>query len=214
MSNALIWGATGGIGRALLEKLNAEGWTTFAVARDARQIDTIADYAFEAVFDNPSSLEQTVLLIAQEVDQIDLWIYAAGDIVFAKVSQMDPADWQKVISANLNAAFYTIHFSLPLLSEKAHIFFLGAQSERLRLPGMAAYAAAKAGMEAFVTAFGKEERKQRVTLVRPGAVATPFWDKVPLNLPSGADSPETVAQKMMDAYQSGHKGQLDLIAER
>jgi short-subunit dehydrogenase len=57
----------------------------------------------------------------------------------------------------------------------------------------------------------KEERRKRVTVVRPGAVATSFWNKVPLRLPADATSPEKVAQKILDAYQSGHKGQLDLV---
>jgi NAD(P)-dependent dehydrogenase (short-subunit alcohol dehydrogenase family) len=189
MKNALIWGAAGGIGQALLAKLQIEDWTTFAIARDTSKISTFADYAFDASIDDPVRVEQTVLLISQEVDQIDLWVYAAGDILSAKVAQMDPRDWQRVISANLNAAYYTIHYSLPLLSKNAHVVFLGAISERLRLPGLGAYAAAKAGLEALAITLGKEERHKRVTVVRPGAVATPLWDQVPMRLPSDADSP-------------------------
>jgi NAD(P)-dependent dehydrogenase (short-subunit alcohol dehydrogenase family) len=211
MKNALVWGAYGGIGQAILSKLNTDGWTTIAVARDTSTDISLADHVFETPFDDPGRLEQTAYLISQEAGEIDLWCYAAGDILQAKVSDMTPQDWHSIMSANLTNVYHAIHYSLPLLRENAHIIFMGAVSERLRLPGLSAYAASKAGLEAFAVALGKEERKKRITVVRPGAVKTPLWDKVPLRLPADAASPEKVAEKIIEAYQSGHKGQLDLV---
>jgi len=80
------------------------------------------------------------------------------------------------------------------------MIYLGAVSERLRLPGLAAFA----------EALGKEERKRRVTVVRLGAVETALWDKVPLRLPKGAMSTADLATKILDAHTNGHKGTLDL----
>jgi NAD(P)-dependent dehydrogenase (short-subunit alcohol dehydrogenase family) len=211
MKNALIWGAAGGIGQAILTKLNTDDWKTIAIARDTSTIASLADHVFETSFDDPGRLEQTAYLISQEADEIDFWCYAAGDILQAKVSDMAPQDWQKIMSANLTNAYRAIHYSLPLLRENAHIVFIGAVSERLKLPGLSAYAASKAGLEAFAVALSKEERKKRITVVRPGAVKTPLWDKVPLRLPADAASPEKVAEKIIEAYQAGHKGQLDLV---
>ena len=88
--------------------------------------------------------------------------------------------------------------------------FLGAVSERMRLPGLSAYAAAKAGLEAFAEALRKEERKRRVIVVRPGAVNTEFWQKVPFKMPGSALSPEAVAEKVVEAVNAGHQGVLDL----
>jgi len=76
---------------------------------------------------------------------------------------------------------------------------------------LSAYAAAKAGLEDFVIALSKEQRKKRFTVVRPGAVDTPLWEKVTLKLPSGAASPKKVAIKILEAYQNGHDGKLDLV---
>jgi NAD(P)-dependent dehydrogenase (short-subunit alcohol dehydrogenase family) len=90
------------------------------------------------------------------------------------------------------------------------MIFLGAVSERLRLPRLSAYAAAKAGLEAFVEVLTKEERKRQVILVRPAAVDTPLWEKVPFKLPAGAVSPDEVAERILSAYRDGHRGQLDL----
>ncbi|HSR33983.1 MAG TPA: SDR family oxidoreductase, partial [Anaerolineae bacterium] len=118
--------------------------------------------------------------------------------------------WQRILDANLVGAYLAAHYSLPLLARDAHLLFLGAVSERMRLPRLSAYAAAKAGLEAFVEVLGKEERKRRVTLVRPAAVDTPLWDKVPFKLPAGAMSPDETADRILDAYRDGHRGVLDL----
>jgi NAD(P)-dependent dehydrogenase (short-subunit alcohol dehydrogenase family) len=88
--------------------------------------------------------------------------------------------------------------------------YLGAVSERLRLPNLAAYTAAKTGLEAFVEVLRKEERKRRVTLVRPGAVDTPLWEKVPLRLPNNALTPFQVSRQILEAYEQGHTGTLDI----
>jgi NAD(P)-dependent dehydrogenase (short-subunit alcohol dehydrogenase family) len=160
---------------------------------------------------NSFTVEQAVYNAALEVDSVDLWVYAVGDIAVEKVAEMSPDTWSRQISANLTGAYVAAHFSLPILAEDAHLVFVGAISERLQLPGFAAYAAAKAGLEAFAVAFGKEERKKRVTVLRPSAVNTPFWEKVPLRTPEDAAPPEKVAEKIIEAYRDGHKGQLDLV---
>jgi NAD(P)-dependent dehydrogenase (short-subunit alcohol dehydrogenase family) len=211
MKNALVWGSSGAIGQAVLRKLNAEGWITAGIVRDSLKIPQIADFVFETKFENPGYIEETAYLVSQEIGEINFWCYAAGDISSEKVSEMAPKDWQRIITANLNGAFFAIHYFLPLLTETAHVFFIGAMSERLRLPGLSAYAASKAGLEALAESLGKEERKKRITIVRPGAVATPFWDKVPLRLPKDAAPAEKVAEKIYEAYLSEHRGKLDLV---
>lgn len=209
--NALIFGAAGAIGSAVLKTLDKNKWKTIAVSRETSLIQDYADYVFDISFTDVSQIAQTAYLISQKVEGIDLWVYAAGDILSAKISDMRPEEWDRILMANLSGAFYTLHFSLPLLSEGAHIFLIGAVSERLRLPGLSAYAAAKSGLEAFAGVLRKEQRKKLVTVVRPGAVKTTFWDKVPMKIPPDAASPEKVALKIIAAYQAGHQGNLDLV---
>lgn len=211
MRKAMIWGASGDIGKAILLQLKAKDWYTIGIAREPSTINEIADLAIDARFDDPNQVAQAVTLAAQEVEGVDFWIYAAGDILSAKITETKPADWQRIINANLTGPFLALHSSFPLLSEDAHILFLGAVSERLRLPGLSAYAASKAGLEAFAEVVRKENRKKKVTVVRPGAVATKFWEKVPLKLPTHSASPEKVAQKIIAAYEDGHTGNLDLV---
>ena len=207
---AVVWGAGGGIGRALVEQLSDQGWKTIAISRDSSELISLTEHVIEADVAEPHDVEAAVYAAAMETDSVDLWIYAVGDITSAKVADLDIENWSRIMSANLSGAYLAAHHSLPLLAEDAHLVFLGAVSERLRLPGLSAYAAAKAGLEAFGEALGKEERKKRVTVVRPGAVATPLWDKVPMKVPADAPTPEKVAGRILQASENGHKGMLDL----
>ncbi|KAA3662001.1 MAG: SDR family NAD(P)-dependent oxidoreductase [Chloroflexi bacterium] len=211
MKNAMIWGAGGGIGHALSKQLMQSEWNVIGISRDSEKIESDVSHAITADVTNEFDVQNAVMSAGYEVDDIQLWIYAVGDIISQKSDALSSTDWQRIIGANLTGAFQTVHHSLPLMADDAHIVFLGAVSERLRLPGLSAYVAAKAGLESFAETLRKEQRKKRVTIVRPGAVATPFWDKVPLRLPKDAASPEKVAHRILEAHESGHSGVLDLL---
>jgi NAD(P)-dependent dehydrogenase (short-subunit alcohol dehydrogenase family) len=122
---------------------------------------------------------------------------------------MSPQDWRRIMDANLTGAFLATQYSWPMLAQEAHLFYLGAMSDRLRLPGLGAYVASKAGLEAFAEVVRKESRR-KVTVVRPAAVDTPLWQKSPFKLPPSHLSPEQVANRIYQAYQEGTVGNLDL----
>ena len=210
MKNALIWGASGGIGRALAVHLTGDGWQVVGVSRHPDDLAGAVAHAIEADVSDEYAVRQAALEVAQSVGEINLCIYAVGDILSKKVGDLQQSDWARVISANLSGAFLTTHHSLPLLSADAHLIFIGAVSERLRLPGLTAYAAAKAGLEAFTEALAKEERKRRVTVIRPGAVDTPLWGKMPVRLPKNALTPDELARRILDVHIQGGSGVVDI----
>ena len=55
---ALIWGAAGGIGRALANKLKLDGWEVIAMSRHADDLAGAADYAFAADVADPFSVQR------------------------------------------------------------------------------------------------------------------------------------------------------------
>jgi len=210
MNSALIWGSEGGIGHKIAEKFQQERWLVAAVARKTDLKNRTAALSYEADFSN----SEAVGLVGKELQAnlvgIDVFVYAAGDIAAGKIIEAEPQRWREIIDNNLTGVFETLRVSLPLMNESGHVFILGAVSERLRLPGLSAYVAAKAGLEAMVVSLAKEERRKKITLVRPGAVATPLWDKVPFKQPEHAYSPEQVADRIWQAYLDEHQGNLDL----
>jgi NAD(P)-dependent dehydrogenase (short-subunit alcohol dehydrogenase family) len=210
MKTALIWGASGGIGRAVAARLDREQWTVLGVSRHREDIRDLTPHAFEADVSDPDQVEAVIHQVRRMATEVDLWLYAVGFITATRIPEMTPELWGQVLNANLSGAFFATRASLPILAPKAHLFYLGAQDARLRLPGLTAYAASKAALEAFTDGLAKEQRRRRVTLVRPQAVDTDFWDLVPFKKPSGAMAPEDLADRIYEAYREGHKGHLDL----
>lgn len=208
MKYALIWGI-GVIGRAVMARLISSGWQVVCVGRRGADLREVNVHVFEADFSSPAAVQATALAIGQEFGPFDWYVYAAGDIFVQTVQGLRVEDWQRVLNANLNGAFYTAQASLPLLGAGAAMAFVGAQQERMRLPGLAAYAAGKAGLEAFAEVLRKETRR-KVLVVRPGAVRTAFWQKVPFKLPPSAMTAEELAEKLVMAYEEGAQGVLDL----
>jgi 3-hydroxy acid dehydrogenase / malonic semialdehyde reductase len=206
---ALVWGAGGGIGGGLVSKLASEGWRVIAITRRPQNVAG-AIASFEANFAEPFSVQRAVMAASQEAGEVDLFVYSAGDISAQPVAEMTPDAWKRILDANLNGAYYATHYSLPLLASSAPLVYIGAVSERMRLPGLSAYAAAKAGLEAFAEALRKEERKRKVIVLRPGAVNTDFWRKVPFKLPATALSVEQVAEKALEAIETSAQGNVDL----
>jgi NAD(P)-dependent dehydrogenase (short-subunit alcohol dehydrogenase family) len=64
---ALIWGASGGIGRALVIELKQAGWQVFAAARNESAVPAEADAVcyFDAA--NPFTIEQAAVTIAHQI---------------------------------------------------------------------------------------------------------------------------------------------------
>lgn len=197
---AIIWGASGGIGRAITAECIKRDWSVVALSRrpDNHPAGTVLDLEISSVADE-FSLARAVMEAGYEIDPASLLIYAVGDINAAPVADMKLGDWERLLEANLTGAYLATHHALPLLSEDATIVYVGAVHERLRLPGLAAYAAAKAGLEAFAETLRKEQRKKKVLVVRPAAVTTPLWEKVPMNAPKNAMSAADSAVKIVDA---------------
>ena len=210
VADALIWGASGGIGRALVRTLKSQGWQTFAAARNLSRIPTEADamYHFDATV--PGTINEAQLLIAEDSQGLDLIVYAAGNLRTELLAKTASEDWLAVMNANLTGAFLTATRSLYMLKEGGHMMFMGAYVDHVTLPKMAAYAAAKAGLETMVAVLRKENRRHRFSMVRPGAVDTSFWEKAPFRKPADAKSPEAVAQAILAHYHAGINGDLNL----
>jgi NADP-dependent 3-hydroxy acid dehydrogenase YdfG len=205
-----IAGASGGIGKTLAKLAYNQGFEVIAAARDTNSLKDLGYHLVEADFSKPMDIQQMALEVAQFTSTIDLWAYTAGDILTARSWQTDAWDWQRIFDANLNGAQKVFQACLPLLADDAHLFFIGAYIDRMMLPGFSAYAASKAALEAYTAVLEKELKGRKVTLVRPGAVNTQFWKKVPFKMPADALTPEAVADQMLLAYEQGMSGLLDL----
>lgn len=211
MQTALIWGAAGGIGRALVDTLSEHGWRVLGIVRDASTLSGTAAEAYSADLARDADVAAAALWAAQQSDGVvNLWVYAAGDMLGKPLADTTASEWDRILSANVTGAHLAVTHSLALVPAGGHLVFIGAYVDRIMLPKLGAYAASKAALDAYVTVLGKEVRDRRITNVRVGAVDTPLWLKAPFRLPKGAHAPADVAAAVLRAYTEGHKGNLDL----
>jgi NAD(P)-dependent dehydrogenase (short-subunit alcohol dehydrogenase family) len=208
--DALVWGASGGIGSALVRTLKQENWRVFAAARNMDRIPSEADYSLRFDARDPGTVADVHYTVAYESDGIDLMIYAAGSLRSGAIREFTPEDWAEVVAGNLTGAYLAAGNGLSVMKSEAHAVFIGAYVDHLILPKMGAYAAAKAGLEPLVAVLRKENRKMRFTIVRPGAVDTPLWENAPFRKPGNTKDPHMVARAILQHHQSGAAGDLDL----
>jgi NAD(P)-dependent dehydrogenase (short-subunit alcohol dehydrogenase family) len=85
--------------------------------------------------------------------------------------------FEKVISTNITAVFFTVQAAVPHLNDGASIILNGSVISVLGNPGYSAYAASKAGVRAMARVMASElsPRNIRVNVVSPGAIRTPIW---------------------------------------
>ncbi|MDW8234550.1 MAG: SDR family NAD(P)-dependent oxidoreductase, partial [Roseiflexaceae bacterium] len=187
MQTALIWGAAGGIGRALVDTLSEHGWRVLGIVRDASALSGTAAEAYSADLARDADVAAAALWAAQQSDGVvNLWVYAAGDMLGKPLADTTASEWDRILSANVTGAHLAVTHSLALVPAGGHLVFIGAYVDRIMLPKLGAYAASKAALDAYVTVLGKEVRDRRITNVRVGAVDTPLWLKAPFRLPKGA----------------------------
>lgn len=210
MPDALIWGASGGIGSEIVKLLKQNDWRVFAAARNESKIPAEADFKYYFDAEQQNTITEAATLVAHETDGISLMVYAAGGVQPATFEKLAPEDWSSIMAANLQGAYLTARSSINLMKKGGQMMFIGAYVEKITLPRMGAYTVAKAGLDSLVTILQKENRKLKMTLVRPPAVDTPFWEDAPFKLPDSALQPTAVAQAMLDHYHSGSDGELKL----
>ncbi len=219
MGNLLLIGADGTIGHSVAQAFLEDGWQVWAIGRNPERFHPGVQWSARITdVSNAAEIAQTFEALQayrQAVGEppVEAFVYAVGDIVAQKATAIQPADWNRVLNANLTGVYLTTMQFAPLFSAAPHLFYIGALSERLILPGLSAYAAAKAGLEQFVQVLMRENPLWKITLVRPGAVATRFWERVSFRLPPKALQPDDVALRILEAYYNEQKGTLDLIPE-
>jgi NAD(P)-dependent dehydrogenase (short-subunit alcohol dehydrogenase family) len=122
----------------------------------------------------------------EQLGKIDILVNCAGiNTPKRLMSDIDPADWDKVMNVNATGAFNCLHAALPAMRERKDglvINIVSTSGVRAGLLGGVAYSASKFAMAALGTCVALEEKDRgiRVTNIYPGEVETPILDKRPV----------------------------------
>lgn len=209
MTTALIFGA-GGIGAAVATAVAAEGHRVVLVSRTDTVAARLGVEGRVADMSNPNEVAELCLWAAREVGPIELMVCALGAMNGERLDRITPDQTSRVMADNFTSTHLAVTQATPLLSPTAHRFVCGAYLERLALPGLGAYAAAKAAVDAWARVLIKEERGIKTTLLRLPAVDTSLWRTAPFPLPKGAVPPSRVAEVVMSHWRDGTVGVVDV----
>jgi 3-oxoacyl-[acyl-carrier protein] reductase len=188
---ALVTGASRGIGRAIAERLAADGFTVAvnyrADAEGAKQtVAAIESAGGRAVF-APGDISvqagvDDAFVAAEEVGQVLTLVNNAGTRRDGLVPMLKLADWDEVLRTNLTGAFLTSKRALKrmITARRGRIVNVASVVGVKGNPGQTNYAAAKAGLVALTRSLALEVAKRGVTVnaVAPGLVRTALTEEL------------------------------------
>ena len=179
---ALVTGGSRGLGRAIVERLAADGWLVAFTCRaagdiaaleaghDGRVLGVVLDLADH---DGP---ERVVRALESGWGPIDGLVNNAGAGFTRLAAATSDADWDRTLDVNLGGAFRCCRAVLPPMVSRRRgaIVNLSSLAAVSGVAGQAAYAAAKAAMLGLTRTLAREvgRRNIRVNAVVPGFVAT------------------------------------------
>ena len=184
MSNvAWITGASGGIGRTVLERLSAQGWTIIASSRDrdtleqlSSQLDNI--YILPVDVTDDIAMKDAAGQIKSEFGRLDALVHAVGSILLRPLHATSVEQFQDTMSLNLTSAFLAMKYSVPIMMKSGggRIVLFSTVAARIGMPNHASISSAKAGIEGLARSAAADYAKRsiKVNVVAPGLVETPL----------------------------------------
>ena len=189
----LITGAARGIGAESARRLAARGAKVSLVGLEPEELERVArqcgsDAAwFECDVTDSAALERAVHGTVDRFGGIDAVIANAGIAPVGMVRSVDPVAFERTLEVNLMGVWRTVRACLPhVIERRGYVLVIASLAAAMHAPGMAAYSASKAGVEAFANSLRLEVRHLGVDvgvgyfafidtdLVR-GADAHPAW---------------------------------------
>jgi NAD(P)-dependent dehydrogenase (short-subunit alcohol dehydrogenase family) len=186
----VITGASTGIGAACALHLDRLGFLVFAGVRKEQDGSLLQQQGAGAhrlvpilldVTDG-ESIRKAQEFVAEKVEQAGLFglINNAGIAVAGPLEAVPVHDFRRQLEVNVIGQVAVTQAFLPLLRQaRGRIVNMGSIAGRSAMPLMAPYSASKFALEAITDALRLEVQQWgiRVSIVEPGAIATPIWDK-------------------------------------
>lgn len=218
----LITGATGGIGRELVEKLCASGAHLLLVGRNAAELQQLASRQTGKVCVVEADIAErqgrdAVLAAARSFGGINTLINAAGQNRFSMLEQHDEEAITALIGVNVTATLLLTRRMLPLLLQQGRgsVVNIGSTFGSIGYPGFTAYCASKFAIRGFSEALRRElaDTQVKVLYIAPRATRTGMnaENVVAMNdeLKVSMDEPQAVAAQVLEAIRAG-RGELYL----
>jgi len=183
---AIVTGSGRGIGRAIAQVFAQEGAQVIVVDIDEtggrKTAEEIRGLGSEAIFveadvSKPDDMNEMARTTVERCGRIDILCNNAGIYPLVRLVDMTEADWDRVYAVNLKGTFLAVKACLPpMLSQRYGRIVITSSTTgpKTAIPGLAHYAATKAGINGFIRAAAIELAKYNITIngVEPGNILT------------------------------------------
>jgi NAD(P)-dependent dehydrogenase (short-subunit alcohol dehydrogenase family) len=197
---AIVAGAGGELGRAVVVNLVGSGYTVVAVDRSEDKLGELPDGVHREVADatNPAAATPLIDRIASEVGAPDVLVNTLGVFLPGQAADTTPDQLQTLLNVNLGAALWLSQAVAPHMSRRRSgvILHVSARPGLDPTDGMAAYGASKAALVHLTRVLDLELRPMgiRVNSIAPQLIDTERNRKgLPEEMLTGAVAPEVIA---------------------
>lgn len=182
-TTALITGASSGIGAAVALALAEAGSRPLLVARDEDRLAAVArrtgGVPIVADLASPEGTREAADRALENAEHIDVLVHNAGIGWAGRLDAMSDGDVVRLAEVNLVAPIHLTRRLLPHLVAGGHVLFVTSIAGCTGVRDEAVYAATKAGLHTFADGLRYElaDSDIGVSVVVPGVVATPFFER-------------------------------------
>ena len=179
MKNALITGASRGIGKAIALEMKNSGYSVIGTSTSqsgADELNQIGIHGYVLDLSSRNSIEQFWNKLNEDGFDISVLVNNAGITRDNIILRMTDEEWEDIMNVHLYGTFQLSKRALKMMlkSRWGRIINISSASASIGNRGQSNYAAAKAGVEAFTKSLAKEVGKRDITInaVAPGFITT------------------------------------------
>ena len=178
---AMITGAAGGLGRAVVEKLVDQNFMVFVNDNNQERLDVLVeaygtDSVYPICFDvtEEAAWKKAAATIQEKFEKLDVLFNNAGIFKIDTIEDTTVELWEKTMAVNTLSMFLGIKEMLPLLSEGSSVINTASIASFLGSKNRIAYAASKGAVASLTKAAAIElaPRGIRVNSVHPAYIKT------------------------------------------
>ena len=189
----IVTGASGGIGRAIVEALGHSGCAVAACDAPGAPVDVVPGASATATFDvrDPDAVREGAAHAIAELGGCDAVVATAGVVdTIGRAERFSEEEWRKDIETNLDGAFYLSRAAFDSLaaSGDGRVVLISSVAADTGVRRQVGYGASKAGLIGMARTLAAEwaGRGIRCNVVLPGFVATPKALAMPARIQESA----------------------------